>query len=1096
MRGRWRGLAQALVVVVLTACSSSRPPGMNDSTGATGGAGGQSCTTPGQGGCPCSQAGEAASCGDVVLRSGTYVSCSMGTSTCDGITWGPCVGNVVVTKSLAASPRATSGLHLSSLGTGGPCPAGSNPCDPYCNQTVDDPTSGFTPPAGFKAGPTGLTLSGTSSIACTGLTVTPSMSAVTVASLNPGTTITLTATAVPSGCATSPYTTQWTMDQPGQATISGTSNTNGQLTLQTPLPGTIHVTAYAAGVSGSAAITVKLDIVDTTGISPDTASATTQCGKFYTGGCAGSPAAPSGTANAGTVASTATWLYPYASTYFPLALPAPAVMYKYAAAPGTSPNSAVKLSLRYPAGTTEATSTFNYATLVSESTPDPRVYVLQAAWQRFEQAARGNDASLVIQRFAGGAAGVLEQETLETIHFVNGQLKGTVFYNSYSSPQGSNTGAVLSIAPGATSPTLAVQPSGTCTVCHSLNLDGSKLIANGGGAPGGSFGINSWDQSKRWNMAGGGFPSPPILDNYQYAGSGTDHDVPGNQFTFGAAWKDGSLYMTQGGSGTGDPNWRSPAAVSKLYDPGNPGTAFSVTNWPSNMEAVTPRFSPDGTKLAFGFWGGSALTQSSGTLPSDSSGKTLAVVDFVGSTGCSGGCSVSNARQVTGAAPGNSGLGKVGWPTFAPDGSAVVYQHQIVSSKAYISWSPSDINTVAGAQADLWISNVPSTSATTATPTRLNWLNGLNASGASYLPTTSRTVSAPTAYHSGNLNIGFRQADNCSNSGTAMSVYDNQLNYLPAINPTQAGGFNWVVFTSRRMYGNQAYANPWDADPNQTCSTCVTTAGALQYCNYSGQSCTIGTNCSAATPTKKLWVAALDGTYTPGTDPSHPAFYLPGQELAAGNSNGYWVNSACGAVGSTCSSNDDCCGGSGASPTNVCKITTAPSTKTCQAVGGACVAAGAVCNTAGSPGDCCNGLSCPAAGGLCFNPTTVVYTPQTYTREFVGTCPAGTHPVWRYFQWQATIPTNTSIAFSAQTKELAADTYAPAVPLNIGTATVSTPTPSWSQGPSTVDSVLVGAGLASKQYLLVSMLFTPNAGGSLAPSLQAWQQNYDCLASE
>jgi hypothetical protein len=33
--------------------------------------------------------------------------------------------------------------------------------------------------------------------------------------------------------------------------------------------------------------------------------------------------------------------------------------------------------------------------------------------------------------------------------------------------------------------------------------------------------------------------------------------------------------------------------------------------------------------------------------------------------------------------------------------------------------------------------------------------------------------------------------------------------------------------------------------------------------------------------TKKLWVAAIDLNAMPGTDPSHPAFYLPGQELLA-----------------------------------------------------------------------------------------------------------------------------------------------------------------------------------------------------------------------
>jgi len=40
-------------------------------------------------------------------------------------------------------------------------------------------------------------------------------------------------------------------------------------------------------------------------------------------------------------------------------------------------------------------------------------------------------------------------------------------------------------------------------------------------------------------------------------------------------------------------------------------------------------------------------------------------------------------------------------------------------------------------------------------------------------------------------------------------------------------------------------------------------------------------------------VAAIDINPTPGTDPSHPAFYLPGQELNAGNLRGFWVVDPC-----------------------------------------------------------------------------------------------------------------------------------------------------------------------------------------------------------
>jgi hypothetical protein len=44
-------------------------------------------------------------------------------------------------------------------------------------------------------------------------------------------------------------------------------------------------------------------------------------------------------------------------------------------------------------------------------------------------------------------------------------------------------------------------------------------------------------------------------------------------------------------------------------------------------------------------------------------------------------------------------------------------------------------------------------------------------------------------------------------------------------------------------------------------------------------------------------------------DPSHPAFYLPGQEIHAGNSRGYWSVDPCRPDGSTCDTGDECCGG-------------------------------------------------------------------------------------------------------------------------------------------------------------------------------------------
>ena len=128
---------------------------------------------------------------------------------------------------------------------------------------------------------------------------------------------------------------------------------------------------------------------------------------------------------------------------------------------------------------------------------------------------------------------------------------------------------------------------------------------------------------------------------------------------------------------------------------------------------------------------------------------------------------------------------------------------------------------------------------------RLDQLNGYSAAAAC----TSRTTRAGANTHT--------------------SAQDATLNYEPTVNPIASGGYAWVVFTSRRMYGNVAQLDPWSERSAQL------PVAATQVTD------------------KKLWVAAIDLNAPPGTDPSHPAFYLPAQELLAGNSRGFWTVDAC-----------------------------------------------------------------------------------------------------------------------------------------------------------------------------------------------------------
>jgi hypothetical protein len=176
------------------------------------------------------------------------------------------------------------------------------------------------------------------------------------------------------------------------------------------------------------------------------------------------------------------------------------------------------------------------------------------------------------------------------------------------------------------------------------------------------------------------------------------------------------------------------------------------------------------------------------------------------------------------------------WPAFTPDGQWLIYQ---LGNQTYTRNS--------GTSANLAVVHVPS-----GTIAMLDMLNGV-ANGKSTLPFAD----------------------------------DSDKDYEPTVLPVAVGGYFWVVFTSRREYGNTINdADPWEG-------------------LFEG---------GVPARRKKLWVAALDidnpeHPSTSAHDISHPAFYLPGQELAGGNSRGFWALSPCEGNGLGCTSGDQCCSG-------------------------------------------------------------------------------------------------------------------------------------------------------------------------------------------
>jgi hypothetical protein len=237
-------------------------------------------------------------------------------------------------------------------------------------------------------------------------------------------------------------------------------------------------------------------------------------------------------------------------------------------------------------------------------------------------------------------------------------------------------------------------------------------------------------------------------------------------------------------------------------------------------------------------------------------GHTLAVMDFDDKTN-----GFSNLGDVV-----TDNAHYLGWPAFLPDDKTVIFHQD--SRSDYATWS--------GA-----LANLEAVDLATKTTAMLDAANGIS-KGVPYLP-----------YGANDIN----------------------MNYEPTILPEAVGGYYWVVFTSRRYYGNIIT----DASPS-------------------------------ATARKKLWVSAIDINGVAGKDSSHPAFYLPDQELTAGNMRGFWALDPCKQNGNSCESGDECCAGF-CRPDGDGGLTCVPPPSGCSQEFENCTTAG----------DCCD------LGSLCIN---------------------------------------------------------------------------------------------------------------------------------
>ncbi len=608
-------------------------------------AAGDTCGTPNQG-CACPTEGEVVRCGEVVRRSGAYVSCSEGKRQCVNLTWGACIGDSVAAKSVRAS-----GLH--SLGLGAPQACASNPCDPYCSSMTDD-ASGLDAGAGFMSTDAGLTLTGTNPpqlAHCTGVAITPSAQTVTVTSIAPTITtspasVAFTATLLPAGCYTAPFQVGWDIDKFDRA-VMGSSSSATTLKLLDPLAGTINIVAYVGTMTAIAAATVVV-AADETDLAPAGTS-----GSFGGAGTA--------------VDGDLTLVYPYDKTVYPVAIGAPLVQWK---TNGVAAN-AVKVGLRYP---TTGAPVFQWSAIVAESSP-AAFQIPQYAWAALDEIARGNDVTLYVQRLVSST---LRQEKSVTIHFSPLGLRGQIFYTDYSS-----TADVRTFKPGSRNATnVSAYPAGASTgcnnPCHTVSSNGKRLVTSNWYNPWGVSKINadgtttaisaSPSSSAGWDSRG-----------FAYAAVTAD----GTYALQTANWWGNTTDWSVGGD-TGNHRLGTPLQLWQLSD--TPGTApVEVTggnSWGLGSAALmVPSFSPDGTKL-LALDGdrsyGAAWRQGLDVWDFDATAKQF-----------------SNPRGFASRIAANE---YIRWPAFESDSRSVMFQANPTNAddSSYGGMLPSGFHTIAG----------------------------------------------------------------------------------------------------------------------------------------------------------------------------------------------------------------------------------------------------------------------------------------------------------------------------------------------------------------------------------------------------------------
>jgi hypothetical protein len=522
-----------------------------------------------------------------------------------------------------------------------------------------------------------------------------------------------------------------------------------------------------------------------------------------------SPADQTALRTGGTADAAFRWLYPYDDTVFPRGLAAPVLQLAGASADAVR----VTIDVDGPG--------FHFEGFFTGGTP-LQITLPQAVWDGALASAGARDD--VVVGVTKIAAGAVTGPATEHFPIAQGSLTGSIYYNSYNSHLASG-GAILRVRFGENAQVV----QGGCAVCHSVSANGAR-IATGLSWSGTATitGTGNPMQSGTISLDASGAPTP----------SWTDPD--GRRYSFGALTPDGARVLSNAVAPGNRIRGLSGTMPSRLYDAVT-GAEIAAPSFTSAVQyAVTPQFAPNGSALAFSLFDGSATDS-----------RVLAVMSYDGTM------SPPVFGAVRRVVVESDGTRIVGWPSFLPDGNAVIYQDG-TSFDTSLSGPSGGSNTAVFA--DLHMVDLTSCDASggACAVSHLDRLNGYGPSG---------------------FTLPYGEGE------------EAHSDYEPTVLPVAVGGYYWVVFTSRRAYGN-------------TIAPGGTVAGGSDRWGHR-----LADGTEVPSVRKKLWIAAIDMSGAPGSDRSHPAFYLSGQELESGNMRGFAALDPCRPDGSACSSAAECCGG-------------------------------------------------------------------------------------------------------------------------------------------------------------------------------------------